>query len=112
MICFSMSKMLIGRDRLEAYPPVFSDLEPDHLAGQNIWARTELNEFNLPFGVVENVRERGVHEIELRPIEAERDRELEFLSCSRCHERFVQFAIMREVLRVAVNRLLKIAHHA
>src|SRR4029077_16194042 len=86
-----------------------AELESDHLPRQNVQARTELNKFNLVLRVVENLRERLVHELELGAIETKRDREFQFFRRASLDQCPMQLAIMIEIARIAVNRLLKIA---
>ena len=61
--------------------------------------------------IVQNFRERFVHEFELGAIETERGRKFQLLGRARFDQRLVQLAVMIEVVWVAINRLLEIADH-
>src|SRR5437899_8148197 len=90
---------------------IVTQFESNYLAGQNLRARAELDQFHLAFGVVEDFSKRVVDEIELSAIQTKRDREFQFLRRASADQRLMKLSIMREVARIAVNRLLKIADH-
>ena len=81
------------------------------MSRQNFRARTELNKLNLTVSVVQNLRECVVHEIDLRLIESECHRERQFFGRTRFDERAMKLAIVIQVARIAINRLLKITDH-
>src|SRR5207245_11784394 len=104
---FGLRALCFGQLKID----IVTQLESNYLAGQNLRARTELDKFYLAFGVVEDFGKRVVDEIELGAIETKRDREFQFLRRASVDQRLMKLPIMREVARIAVNRLLKIADH-
>ena len=88
-----------------------AELKSNHLARQDFRTRTQLNKLNLTFAVVQNFRKRVVHEFELRLVEPKRDGELQFFGRSRLDERAMKLAIVIQVRRITINRLLEIADH-
>ena len=84
----------------------------DHLSWQDFRARTKLNKLNLAFGVVENFHKRFVHEIELCLVKPERHGKFQLLCRAGFDERVMKRAIMIQVIRIAIDRLLKITDHA
>ena len=95
----------------ERHVNVVAQFEANHLTRQNFRARTELNKLDLAFGVVENSSECVVHELELRLIEPECHRKFQLFRHAAFDERVMKLAIVIQVARIAINRLLKITDH-
>src|SRR5207244_2821546 len=104
---FDLRALCFGQLKID----IVAQLESDYLARQNFRTRTELDKLHLAFGVVQNFCERVVDEAKLGAIEAKRDREFQFLRRASVDQRLMKLPIMREVARIAVNRLLKITDH-
>src|SRR5436309_14384353 len=95
----------------ERHVNVVAQFEANHLTRQNFRARTELNKLDLAFGVLENSSECVVHELELRLIEPECHRKFQLFRHAAFDERVMKLAIVIQVARIAINRLLKITDH-
>ena len=90
---------------------VVSEFEPNDLPRQNFRTRTELDKFNLTFSVVQNFRECVVHEIQLRLIEPEGYGKCQFFGRSGFDQSSVEFAVVIQIGRIAVDGLLEVADH-
>src|SRR5262249_13199274 len=91
---------------------VITQLKPDYLSRQDLRARTKLNKLNLAFSVVQNFRKRFVHEIELCLVEPERHGKFQLLCRAGFDDGVMKRAITIQVIRIAIDRLLKITDHA